>query len=88
VLVVWLRREIGAVVSEHVEDDIPSGVWGSENFWQPPGRSWPYPPTRLDRLAARMGIEDEEFRELLRAEIERRLHERVSAATENRAAHS
>jgi len=48
------------------------GFWASPNFWQPPRRSWPYPPTRLERIAASMGIDDEELRELLRAEIERR----------------
>jgi hypothetical protein len=51
------------------------GFWGSENFWQPPRRSWPYPPTRLERIAESMGIGDEELRELLRAEIELRRHE-------------
>jgi hypothetical protein len=43
----------------------------------------PFPPSSKS-----LGIDDEEFRELLRAEIERRLHERDSAAAESRAAHS
>jgi hypothetical protein len=34
----------------------------SANFWQPPRRSWPYPPTKL-ALAERLGVDDEELRE-------------------------
>lgn len=44
----------------------------SANFWQPPRRSWPWPPTRLEVLATRMGIDDEELRALLLQEVERR----------------
>jgi hypothetical protein len=54
-------------------------LWMSANFWQPPYRSWPHPPTELEVLATRMGIGDEELRELLRDEIQRRLRERGEA---------
>lgn len=54
----------------------PSRAVGSQNFvhaWEPrPFRSWPAHRTRLERLAFRYGIDDEELRELLRAEFERR----------------
>jgi hypothetical protein len=43
------------------------------NFWQPPRRSWRWPPTQLEIIAARIGVDDEELRELLRGEILRRL---------------
>lgn len=46
--------------------------WSSPNFSRPPRRSRPGPMTRLERIAAKHGIDDEDFRELLRAEIERR----------------
>jgi hypothetical protein len=49
-----------------------TSFWSSPNFWQPPRRSWPYAPTRLERIAEKYGVDDETFRELLRAEIERR----------------
>lgn len=55
-------------------------IWASDNFgWAPPYRSWPHPPTELEVLATRMGIGDEELRELLRDEIQRRLRERGAA---------
>ena len=53
--------------------------WSSPNFFQPPYRSWPHPPTDLERMAARMGIDDEDLRELLREEIERRRELRVAS---------
>jgi hypothetical protein len=48
-----------------------STFWSSPNFFQL-RRSWPHPPTELERIAARMGIDDEDLRQLLRDEIERR----------------
>jgi hypothetical protein len=48
-------------------------------FHDPRRRSWPYEPTRLEVLATRLGIGDEELRELLRDEIQRRLRERGDA---------
>ena len=54
-------------------------LWMSPNFWQPPRRSWPWPPTRLEVLANRLGIDDEELRELLKGEVQRRLRERGAA---------
>jgi hypothetical protein len=50
--------------------------WGSSNFWQPPRRSWPYPPTKLEVLATRAGLDDEDLRRLITQEIERRRLER------------
>jgi hypothetical protein len=44
----------------------------ADNFWQPPRRSWPYPPTELERIAFRLGVSDEDLRQLLRAEVDRR----------------
>jgi hypothetical protein len=42
-------------------------------------RSWPWPATRLEVIAQRMGIDDEELRQLLRDAIQRRLRERGEA---------
>jgi hypothetical protein len=47
-------------------------IWHSTNFYAPQRRSWPWPPTRLELLAARMGVDDETLRQLLQNEIERR----------------
>ena len=38
----------------------------------PHRRSWPYPPTRLERLAKRAGIGDEDLRAWLYEELGRR----------------
>jgi hypothetical protein len=35
-------------------------------------RSWPWPPTRLEIIAARMGIDDEELRALPKGAVQRR----------------
>jgi hypothetical protein len=53
-----------------------AGFWASSNFWQPPYRSYPYPPTDLEALATRAGISDEDLRVLLAEEIQRRRLER------------
>lgn len=50
-------------------------LWGSSNFWQPPRRWWPHPPTDLETLAVRAGMSDEELRTLLKREIQRRRRE-------------
>jgi hypothetical protein len=34
--------------------------WSSPNF-ERPRRSWPWPPTKLERIAENMGIDDEEL---------------------------
>jgi hypothetical protein len=54
-------------------------LWGSDNFSVAPYRSWPGPPSSLEQLATRLGIDDEQLRELLRDEIQRRLRERGEA---------
>ena len=54
-------------------------LWYSGDFWQPPYRNYPHPPTRLEVLAARMGIDDEELRQLLHDEVQRRRRERGGA---------
>jgi len=47
--------------------------WSSPNFeLAPPRRSFPWPATRLERLATRAGISDEDLRVLLEREIARR----------------
>ena len=58
-------------------------IWFSPNFTpagKPRRRSWPYEPTPLEVLATRIGIEDEDFRQLLCDEIQRR---GVASADEN-----
>jgi hypothetical protein len=54
-------------------------LWGSDNFSVAPYRSWPGPPSELEVMARRAGVGDEELRELLRDEIQRRLRERGEA---------
>jgi hypothetical protein len=54
---------------------VESTFWASPNFWQPPRRSWPWPPTRLEVLAARAQLDDEELRALLEHAVERRRRE-------------
>lgn len=57
-------------------------MWGSPNFTfsdPPPYRSWPYEMTRLERLAHRAGMSDEELRLRLIEEIERRRGNRTTA---------
>jgi hypothetical protein len=48
-------------------------------FGPPRRRSWPWPPTRLERLAETMGVHDEELRSLLRDATQARLRERGEA---------
>lgn len=48
-------------------------------FWAPPRRSWPHPPTRLEQLAVRAGMGDEDLRALLHDAIQRRLREKGDA---------
>lgn len=50
-------------------------------FFRPPRRSWPYPPTRLEVLAIRAGLDDEDLRRLLAQEIERRRREAADQPT-------
>ena len=59
-----------------MNDDIVK-FWSPPNFFQAPYRSWPHPPTELERIAAKWGIDDEDLRQLLRDEIQRR---RVASA--------
>jgi hypothetical protein len=54
-------------------------IFGSENFWEPPRRSWPHPPTELEVLATRAGLDDEELRALLHDAIQQRLREKGQA---------
>jgi len=54
-------------------------LWGSDNFWQPPYRSYPHPPTELEQMASRLGIDDDEFRALIHDAIQRRLREKGEA---------
>jgi hypothetical protein len=54
-------------------------LWGSDNFWVPPYRSWPYPPSELEVLARRAGVSDEELRESLHEQIQLRRRERGAA---------
>jgi hypothetical protein len=56
-----------------------TGFWGSANFWQPSRRSWPHEPTRLEVLATRAGLDDEELRALLEQVVQHRLRERGEA---------
>jgi hypothetical protein len=51
---------------------VTGSIWGVVELL-PPYRSYPHPPTELEQLAVRMGIGDEELRQLLRDAIERRL---------------
>ena len=60
---------------------IDGAIWMSDNFWVPPYRSWPHPPTELEQLASRLGISDEELRASLCEQIQRRRRE-VGAALE------
>jgi hypothetical protein len=45
-------------------------------FEPTPYRSWPWPRTRLEQLAKQAGVDDEELRAYLHAEVERRRRER------------
>jgi hypothetical protein len=56
--------------------------WSSPNFEPPRRRSWPWPATRLEVIAARAGLDDEQLRALLYAEVERR-RERCPDGHEN-----
>jgi hypothetical protein len=57
-------------------------IWASENFLaEPRRRSWPGPPTKLERIAERSGIDGEEYRLLLADAIQARRRE-VGAAWE------
>lgn len=58
-----------------------SDLWFSGGFWQPPYRSWPAAPSKLEELAIRANVSDEELRELLRAAVEERLRERGDTLT-------
>ena len=63
-------------------------MWGSANFTfsdPPPYRSWPYEMTRLERLAHRAGMSDEELRLRLIEEIERRQRDGVESRGRNQA---
>jgi hypothetical protein len=51
---------------------VETAFWTSPNFWRPPPRSWPWPPTKLERIAEAAGLDDEHVRAILYAEIERR----------------
>jgi hypothetical protein len=53
--------------------DVPKvmHVW-VEGDWEPHRRSWPYPPTRLERLAQQAGVDDEALRAWLYEEVARR----------------
>lgn len=51
-------------------------LWMSGGFRQPPYRSYPSPPDRLEQLAARCGMSDEDLRTLLEREVARRRSER------------
>ena len=51
-------------------------LWMSSNFTEQRRRSWPHGSTPLEVLATRAGITDEELRDLLRAEIDRRARAR------------
>jgi hypothetical protein len=65
---------------------VTGSIWASSNFWVPPYRSYPHPPTQLEQLASRLGISDEDLRASLREQIQRRLRERGAAweALDNR----
>jgi hypothetical protein len=55
-----------------------SELWLRGGYWQQPPRpyrSWPHPMDRLERIAFRLGINDDELRELLRDAIQQRLRE-------------
>lgn len=52
-----------------------SFIFGSSSFWVSPRRSYPYGPTKLEILAARAGLDDEELRLLLEREVQRRRRE-------------
>jgi hypothetical protein len=61
------------VVAQGVGGEL--AVLPSEDVLQappPPFRSWPYPRDRLERIAFRLGMDDEELRALLAHEVERR----------------
>ena len=58
-------------------------AWLVVPAWEPRRRSWPYEPTRLEIIATRMGIDDEDLRELLRDEIERRRGPNLAQTSEN-----
>jgi hypothetical protein len=61
-----------------VANDATRSGWAV--FWQRPRRSWPYTPTSLEVLATRAGLDDDdELRELLGREIQRRRRERGEA---------
>lgn len=53
--------------------------WSSPNFTyalgEPHHRSWPYERDKLERLAHKAGLDDEELRDLLGREIARRQRE-------------
>jgi hypothetical protein len=56
------------------------GLWlPADLFEEPKRRSWPGPVTRLERIAEKAGVDPEEYRLWLEAEIQRRLRARGDA---------
>ena len=55
-------------------------VWATDDFLpEPRRRSWPYAPTKLERLAEAAGIDGDDYRLLLAEAIQARRRERGSA---------
>jgi hypothetical protein len=71
--VMTYKRRLWAVASD-------GRLWVSAaHFWQTPRRSWPWPSAQLERLAAKLGIDAEQLRALLRDAIQQRLREHAVA---------
>lgn len=59
-----------------------SELWLSGSYWQEPPRpcrSFPWPASRLEVLAARVGVSDTQLREHLQHEVQARLRRRGDA---------
>ena len=55
-------------------------VWATDEFLpEPRRRTWPYAPTKLERLAEAAGIDGDEYRLLLAEAIQARRRERGAA---------